>query len=451
MNKTISRFRWGVQLAVLLLVTSVAILHQVMGGGFNGAPTVHALCPFGAIESFYNLVSGKSYIAKTYYSNTVLAAGSVLLVFFAGRFFCGWICALGTIQDIPAFFGKKKLKVPEKLDYHLRFLKYIVLVLVVYFTWKTSTLVINPYDPFAAYSHLAAGIESAWAEYSWGLIILVLMIVSSFFYERLFCRYLCPLGAVYSILGKMSFLKIKRDTGSCINCNKCTRTCPSAIDVAHREEVKPIECYSCMKCVAECPTKPNSLQTKFFSPVAPLKLYGTALAAFVAMILITKAAGIFQTMPNSLDEVLKNNPNNIRGWMTYGQVIEGFKLDEKKLYEKLGFTKEELPLDTVIKKSEEAYAAKGLEFDDEKIKEIVAEMVGQSGETGEKSENSFSFSGKLTLNQIAAGVNIPVEKLVEKLGLPENIPLDKPVKDIKDEYSLDTEKIRAEVEKMIKK
>ncbi|MGL5126424.1 MAG: hypothetical protein ACRC6U_10675, partial [Fusobacteriaceae bacterium] len=76
MNKKITRFRWGVQLTVLAMVTVMGILHQTMGGGFEGSPTVDAICPFGALESLFNLVTGKSYIAKTYYSNTVFALGS---------------------------------------------------------------------------------------------------------------------------------------------------------------------------------------------------------------------------------------------------------------------------------------------------------------------------------------------------------------------------------------
>ncbi|MGL4346665.1 MAG: 4Fe-4S binding protein [Chitinophagaceae bacterium] len=378
MSKVISKFRWGVQLTILSVVTITSILHQIIGGGFKGVPTTHALCPFGAIESFYNLVIGKNYISKTYYSNLVLLLGSLLLVFFAGRFFCGWICALGTIQDIPSFFGKKKLKVHPKVDYYLRFFKYIVLVGIVYFTWKTGKLVISPYDPFVAYSHLGAGMKSLWSEYSWGFSILLLMIISSFFYERLFCKYLCPLGAIYSIVGKISFFKIKRNNESCINCNKCKKICPAGIDVSNKKEVKPIECYSCMKCVDVCPTKQNSLEINVFQSVKPIKICIIAISLFITTIAITKAIGLFQTMPNSMSSVLKNNPNNIRGWMTYGEVIKEFKLNENLVYEKLGFTKQELPLDTAIKKSEEIYTKKGIEFSDEKIKNIVKDILNEN-------------------------------------------------------------------------
>ncbi|MGL5058178.1 MAG: 4Fe-4S binding protein, partial [Fusobacteriaceae bacterium] len=403
MNKTITRFRWGVQLAVLAMVTVMGILHQTMGGGFEGSPTVDAICPFGALESLFNLVTGKSYIAKTYYSNTVFALGSGLLIFFAGRFFCGWICALGTIQDIPAFFGKKKLLVPQKLDKYLRWIKYVVLVTIIYLTWKTSTLVVNPYDPFAAYSHISAGWEELWGGYSVGFSILIGMIFVSFLYERLFCRYICPLGAVYSILGKFSFLKINRDKETCVNCKKCTKVCPAAIDVAQVDKVKPVDCYSCMKCVAICPTKPGSLSTNLSSAVVPtVKLAGAALGIFVGIIMVTKALGFFETMPNSMDAILKNNPANIRGWMTYEQIIQEFKLEEKELYKNLGFTETELPLNTPIKMSGEAYAKKNLKFDDDMIKEIVTEMVGDTPKSTVTKEVTFTFSGKLTLNEIGS-------------------------------------------------
>ncbi|MGL5125248.1 MAG: 4Fe-4S binding protein, partial [Fusobacteriaceae bacterium] len=264
--------------------------------------------------------------------------------------------------------------------------------------------------------------------------------------------YICPLGAVYSILGKFSFLKINRDKETCVNCKKCTKVCPAAIDVAQVDKVKPVDCYSCMKCVAICPTKPGSLSTNLSSAVVPtVKLAGAALGIFVGIIMVTKALGFFETMPNSMDAILKNNPANIRGWMTYEQIIQEFKLEEKELYKNLGFTETELPLNTPIKMSGEAYAKKNLKFDDDMIKEIVTEMVGDTPKSTVTKEVTFTFSGKLTLNEIGSGVGIATKELVKKLDLPKDIPLDKPIKDIKEEYNLNIEKMRTEIENLQKK
>ncbi len=376
MKKLTGKFRVAIQIIILIIVTVVATLHQKLGGGFEGAPTVHALCPFGYFESFYNVITGKSYILKTYWSNAVVAVASVGIVFIVGRIFCGWICALGTIQDIPKFFVKKKFIVPEKLDKVLSNLKYLVLIIIIFLTWKTAKLVIDPYDPFAAYTHIPAGFESLLADYSIGFGSLVLMFIVSFFYERLFCKYLCPLGAIYAIVGKISPFKIKRNKSTCIDCKKCTNVCPAHIKVSELDEVKPVECYSCMKCVSTCPTKTNSLDTVLVTKKTSMKkLVIIGLVVYFGAIGISKALGIFQTMPPTMGAVIQNNPEHIRGWMTYEQVIKEFNLNEDELYEKLGFTKEELPPTTPIKQSKEAYEKKGLEFDDDIIRKIVGEMI----------------------------------------------------------------------------
>ncbi len=82
----------------------------------------------------------------------------------------------GWIQEIPARLGqwyfKKRFTVPSTIDKPLRYLKYIVLVVSIYFTWKLADLVISPYDPFAAYAHIPAGLGEMFDEYFIGTMIL---------------------------------------------------------------------------------------------------------------------------------------------------------------------------------------------------------------------------------------------------------------------------------------
>lgn len=447
----LGKFRISVQLIVLILITVVAFMHQILGGGFTGSPTVHALCPFGTLESLYNLIINKGYIAKTYYSNTVLLIGTLVLVLVVGRIFCGWICALGTMQDIPTFFIKKRKKIPEYLDNYLIYVKYIVLITIIYFTWKTGTLVVNPYDPFAAYSHIPAGIESVISEYLWGLILLLLIIASSLKYDRLFCKYLCPLGAFYAIISKISIFKIKRKVSSCISCKKCDRSCPANLTISNKESVKIENCYSCMKCVDGCPTKPGSLKVEILKKeYSPLKTSITGLIFLIILISLTKMIGLFQTMPNTMEGILKGDPNNIRGWMTYEQIIKEFKLDESEVYKKLGFTKEELPLDTIIKKSDIIYEKKGLKFDDEIIKEVTSQLIGKEKKI-EISKNQYpNFTGTMTIKNLSETLKIQENEVIEKFKLPSNIPRETPLKELKVEYKLNMEEIRLKYETVTK-
>lgn len=123
------------------------------------------------------------------------------------RFFCGWFCAFGALQAVFGWLGKKIFRrhftVPPRLDRYLRWIKYPVLVLIIYFTWKTGELVIRPYDPFAAFGHLSAGLGAVWAEFAVGLVLLIATLFFSMLYERAFCKYLCPLGAFNAILSRV--------------------------------------------------------------------------------------------------------------------------------------------------------------------------------------------------------------------------------------------------------
>ncbi|MCS5422732.1 MULTISPECIES: 4Fe-4S binding protein [Psychrilyobacter] len=380
MKIKVKRVRPAVQLGVLFFVTMAGILHQKLGGGPNGAPSIHALCPFGGIESFYSLVTRGDFIKKTFYSNIILVGGSTFLVVTLGRIFCGWICALGTLQDIFGKIGmkifKKRYNVPKSLDSTLRYLKYIVLIGIIYFTWRTGQLVINSMDPFVAYSHITAGWEELLGEYLLGFGILMGMLLSSLFYDRLFCRYLCPLGAYYAILGRFSLLKIERDKNTCINCNKCDRGCPVGLDIASVNTVDKGECIGCMTCVEVCPTAKKSLEVNLMKKkISSGKLGIIGVAIFFGIILITKGLGIYQTTPKSLAGIFKGNPGNIRGWMTIQEVAQGFDIPLKKFYKELGVSMEELPPETTIKSSEEVLKSAGIDFDHDKIDEIITRLL----------------------------------------------------------------------------
>ena len=136
-------FRLVSQLFFLAIVTIAAFRHQILGGGPNGSPPVDSICPFGGLESLYKLLTTGDFITKIDWSAVVLLSGTVILAVILGRYFCGWICALGTLQELFEKLGKKILKkrfeIPKKVDGLLRYLKYIFLFVIIFFTWKTSS------------------------------------------------------------------------------------------------------------------------------------------------------------------------------------------------------------------------------------------------------------------------------------------------------------------------
>ena len=88
-----------------------------------------------------------------------------------------------------------------------------------------------------------------------GLLILILILVGMCLEERFFCRNLCPMGAVFSLLPVLPFFALHRDRENCIKgCSACTKKCPSGIglpkDGSPRVEG---DCFQCQKCIDTCP------------------------------------------------------------------------------------------------------------------------------------------------------------------------------------------------------
>lgn len=446
MELKIKKMRTLIQLAILSLVTVAGVLHQTVGGGPEGIASIHALCPFGGIESFYSLVTQGEFIKKTFYSNIILIGGSTFLVFILGKIFCGWICALGTMQDIFGSLGKKIIKkryeVPKKIDNILRYLKFAVLIGIIYFTWRTGQLVINYMDPFAAYSHISAGWEELLGEYIIGFGILVTMLIASLFYDRLFCRYICPLGAYYAILGKFSLFKIKREKSSCINCSKCDRVCPAGLDISSSDQVKISECLGCMECVNVCPAKNNSLKVSSINKRLSGKAAGgIGVAVFLGIILITKSIGLFQTTPNNISNILKGNPDNIRGWMTLQDVSEGFDIPLKKIYLELKIKPEDLPPDSKIKESEDVLKGKGIDFDHDQIGEVVLLILGVNSDKNQVS-SPLEIRGNMSIEMISRESGLTPKEIIKKLKLPEEISYDISLKNLSSEYGFEMEEIK---------
>jgi len=246
--------RWAILAVVLLYVSWEFYAHSAVD---KVHPSVHALCPLGGLESLLQWITADGMTLGKIFSGTMglffVSVGTTLLF---KRSFCGNVCPLGTLQDLTGTLGKKVLGrrfvVPPKLDAILRWAKYGVLVLTVIMAWITGTLWIQTFDPWPAYSHLFAP-EELFPGYAIGLVILVLSLVASFFFERAFCKYLCPMGAMTAIIGLVSPYRVHRNTETCIDCGLCDKACPVNIVVSKANTVRSAECISCADCAAVCP------------------------------------------------------------------------------------------------------------------------------------------------------------------------------------------------------
>ena len=174
-----------------------------------------------------------------------------------GRFFCSYVCAFGSMQELINKLGDllhiKKIKIDYENDKYLKYIKCFIIIISI-FLW-TIDANITSYSPWNSF-----GILTSLSNYSslisvGGLVLLIIMILSLFI-DRFFCRYLCPLGGVFSLISTPRLFKIKKND-KCIGCNKCSKVCPMNIDVNNKTNsiLKTGECIDCFKCIKDCPKK----------------------------------------------------------------------------------------------------------------------------------------------------------------------------------------------------
>ena len=230
----------------------------VPGMNCYSCPGALGACPIGAMQSLFDARRRKFAFSVVGY----LAALGLLV----GRFICGWLCLFGLIQELLYKIPLPKLKVPKKLDRVLRYLKYAVLLILVFllpFFWRSELGVGEPF--FCKYlcpvGTLEGGVplvllqeqlkSAAGFLFRWKFALMALVLLSSVYIHRPFCKYLCPLGAFYALFQKVSVLRLKLDGEKCVSCGKCEKTCP--MDVAVTRDPNSAECIRCGACVRACP------------------------------------------------------------------------------------------------------------------------------------------------------------------------------------------------------
>ena len=336
-NKILKNIRYILLAIFLIHITVESYLHQVLGGG--KAPSIHALCPYGGLESLYSLIFGGTFIEKIFSGTIIILIITVIIALIFRRSFCGLICPFGALQEFFGLIGKKIFKkrfiMPQNIDKPLRYVKYVILLITLFLAWQTAGLWVNSYDPWAAYGHLSEGIASLTEEYLIGFIILIVILIGSMLYDRFFCKYLCPMGAFYGLISKLSPSKITRNEDTCINCGLCNKNCPVNIKVSEVKEIKSAECINCQKCILSCP-KNNTLEFKIKNKsVKPVFVFISVFVLFFGGIGITKFIGIYEVTPAPITSETKLTPEEIKGYMTLEDLSNGLKIDLDEVYKKL--------------------------------------------------------------------------------------------------------------------
>ncbi|OPZ74268.1 MAG: putative electron transport protein YccM [Firmicutes bacterium ADurb.Bin456] len=220
----------------------------------TSCPGALGSCPLGLIQS--SILLGN-------YQLLILTTGILLLLGgLLGRFICGWLCPFGLVQELLYKLPTPKYRPGQQLN-GLNNLKYVTLILFVFLLPALGLPYLNgsafckylcPAETLEAYLPLLAVQPSLMATagflFKWKLILLALLVVAAALICRPFCRYICPLGAVYGRLNRLSLLRLGIDQEHCKKCGVCQERCELGLDVT-KDPDSP-ECIRCTQCFAGC-------------------------------------------------------------------------------------------------------------------------------------------------------------------------------------------------------
>ena len=274
MGKKISEWRRHTVQAIWALLTNIHLSGFLKGRIYTGklknlcvpglncysCPGAVGSCPIGAFQA---VVGSWNFKLAFYVTGFLIFTGAIL-----GRIVCGFLCPFGLIQDL-----LHKIPFPKKIgsfrgDKLLRKLKYVILLVFVVLLPMFVVDIMGQGAPYFCKLICPAGtleggiplvllnqsMHSAigWL-FAWKSVILAATIFLSIMIYRPFCKYVCPLGAVYSLFNPIALFRYQVDKNACTDCGLCKKACNMQVDPAKTPNSP--ECIRCGRCKKVCPAQ----------------------------------------------------------------------------------------------------------------------------------------------------------------------------------------------------
>ncbi len=249
--------RW---FSIILIAVTFALSFKwaldFLAGSLNGS----RLMSFFLID----LYTGLEYVAahKMITMNAVIGFLTILAFYFivGGRTFCGWVCPynlLAELGEIIHEYLRKKGIIKKRRMYseHVRYVFWVIFILIPLITGVIFFESFNPVDILNRAFIYTPTVLLLW--------VLLLLSIEVFYARRFWCKYVCPTGTTYGMLGKVSMLRVKFDLNQCTHCGNCYKVCiePTLLTDALKEShdtqdktafVKGAACINCARCIDVC-------------------------------------------------------------------------------------------------------------------------------------------------------------------------------------------------------
>lgn len=289
------RARRVVQVAFTAIVVLIGVQFTLWAGAhLAGRPPalsrpagVEGFLPISALMSLRLWLAGQG-VHPVHPAALAILLGIVVMSVVLAKSFCSHLCPVGAISEWLGRLGQRLLgrtwQPPRWLDIPLRSLKYLLLAFFVWATWVAMDVAaVRAFldSPYNRVADVKMGLFFASASRV-TIAVLGVLVVGSVLIRDLWCRYLCPYGALLGFFGRLAPFKVTRDPATCTDCRKCTKVCPARLPVHAMTRVASVECTSCQDCVAACPVR-DCLAVRLAPAPRPLPLLRPALAVAVAL------------------------------------------------------------------------------------------------------------------------------------------------------------------------
>lgn len=248
----------------------------VPGLNCYSCPGALGSCPIGSLQA---VLGSWKYRFSYYVLGLILLFGGLM-----GRWICGWICPFGLFQELLYKIPSPKIKLKDGWK-KLSWVKYPVLIIFVILLPLFAVNIAGVGSPaFCKYICPVGTIEGAlplmiadtglFVNVGWlfflKVSIAIITVFTAIVLFRPFCRILCPLGAIYGWMNKISLYQMEIDENACAKCGECQAVCKLDIDIY--KNPTSVECIRCGECIPACPAQAITSGIRFREKVKSLDL-----------------------------------------------------------------------------------------------------------------------------------------------------------------------------------